>query len=85
MSRYEKRRRRRRRKARRICFWTLVFLAELVAAAVPAVLMASALVPAGYVARGYPAIGGEWLAIGAVFTIAYAVIHSIVCSKLEEA
>ena len=85
MSAKEKRRRRRRRKLRRMGLWGLLFLAELVVAAVPAALVALTLIPAGYTARGSPAIGGEWLAIGATFTVAYAVIHNFVCNKLEEA
>lgn len=84
MSAKEKRRRRRRRKAQRMGLWGLLLLVELVVAAVPAALVALMLIPAGYAARGGPAIGGEWLAIGATFTVAYAVIHNFVCNKLEE-
>ncbi len=84
MSAKEKRRRRRRRKAQRMGLWTLLFLAEAVAAAAPAALVALALIPTGYSARGGPAMGGEWLAIAATFTAAYAAIHNFVCNKLEE-
>lgn len=79
-----KEKRRRRRKAQRMGLWALLFLAELVVAAVPATLVALALIPTGYAARGGPAMGGESLAIAVTFTVAYAVIHNFVCNKLEE-
>ena len=79
-----KEKRRSRRKAQRMGLWTLLFLAEAVAAAAPAALVALALIPTGYSARGGPAMGGEWLAIAATFTAAYAAIHNFVCNKLEE-
>ena len=63
--------------------WALLFLAEAVAAAAPAALLALVLLPRGYAARGGPAMGGEWLAITATFTAAYAAIHNFVCNKLE--
>ena len=79
-----KEKRRRRRKAQWMGLCVLLFFAELVAAAAPAALVALALIPTGYSARGGPAMGGEWLAIAATFTAAYAVIHNFVCNKLEE-
>lgn len=79
-----KEKRRRRRKVQRAAIWTLILLAELITAAAPAALLAQVLIPTGYAARGYPAVGGERLAIAATFAVAYAVIHHFVCKKLEE-
>lgn len=84
MSRQDKRRRRRRRKARKICAWALLILAELVAAAIPAGILAAVLFPICSAARGYRAMGVEWFIVGAMFVGAYTAIHCFVCNKLEE-
>ncbi len=84
MSRQEKRRRRRRHEARRIGVWTALVLVEMVVAAASAGVVAAIFVPMGYRERGYWAMGGEWLLVGAVFIAAYTVIHKAVCDKLEE-
>lgn len=73
---------RRKRRFERVCAWGLVFAYELIAAATPAAVLAAILVPAAYAQRGYHAIGGEWLAIAAVFCVGYTAIHRRICDKI---
>ncbi len=80
----EKKNTRRKHETQRIVAWMLLMLIEIAAAAVPAVLLAAVLIPMARAVRGYEAIGGEWLAIGVVFCIAYTVIHNRICDKIFE-
>lgn len=77
-----RRRKRRRQKLRRIGAWTILFLLEIAAAAVPAALAAAALLPWAQRERGYTAMGSEWLIISVVFCIAYCIIHRRICDKI---
>lgn len=69
-------------RARIAGLWGLLILAELTIAAVPAGAVAMLLIPAAYRFRGYPAIGGEWLAIIAIYCGAYALIHRWLCDQI---
>lgn len=81
----DKKKARRRRKLRRAAAWAVFFAVELLAAAIPAAVAAAILVPLAYGWRGYTATGGEWLAIGAIYCAAFAIIHKVMCDKLWEA
>ncbi len=75
---------RHKRERQRIVAWALLMLIEIVAAAAPVMLLAAMLVPIARAERGYEAIGGEWLAIGTAFCIAFTAIHNHICDKIFE-
>lgn len=79
-----KRRRKQKRpsRARIAGQWGLLMLAELIVAAVPAGAVAMLLIPEAYRFRGYPAIGGEWLAIIATYCGAYALLYHWLCDQI---
>lgn len=88
MTRTEVRRRKRRiRKIQQTLAWTVVILFEILVSAAPAAVTAAILIPLTFSERGRMAVGGEWLAIGIVFYIAYRAIHRWVCNRIfgEEA
>lgn len=75
-------RRRAKRRAQRAAAWALVYLFEIVAAAVPTAIAAAVLIPLAEAERGYSAVGGEWLAIAFVFYISYAAVHNAICNAI---
>ena len=77
-------RRRRKRRQRLLQIGTLMalILFEILVAVVPAGILAAILLPLVKRARGYTAIGGEWLLILAVFYITYSIIHWWICKKI---
>lgn len=88
MTMHERQRRRRkeraRRRAKRLAAWTAFYGFELLVAAIPALVLAAVLIPATYDARGKAGMGGEWLAIGIVFWLAYTAVHKWVCKRIFE-
>lgn len=85
MTRVEARRRKRRRQnLRRAAAWAVVFIAELLAAAIQTAVVAAVLIPLVNAWRGYTAFGGELLLVGALFCGAYCIIHKRVCDKIFE-
>lgn len=80
----DKKKARRRRKLRRAAAWVIFFAAELLAAAIPTAVAAAIILPLAHGWRGNATMGGEWLAIGAIYCAAYAIIHKIMCDKLCE-
>lgn len=85
MTRVEaRRRRRRRRNLCRAAAWAVVFIAELLAAAIQTAVVAAVLIPLANAWRGYSAFGGEWLVVGVLFCGAYCIIHRRVCDKIFE-
>ena len=77
-----RRRRKRRQKLRQIGAWTLLFVAELFAAAIPTAILAAILLPLAQRERDYIAVGSEWLAISAAFCITYSILHLWICKKI---
>lgn len=75
-------RRRIKRRAQRAVAWTLVYIFEILAAAVPTAIAAAVFVPWAEAERGYFAVGGEWLAVAFVFYISYVAIHNAICDAL---
>ena len=64
--------------------WTLVFLMELLVAAIPAGIAAAVFVPMARELRGYAAVGGEWLLVAFIFCGTYCAAHKWVCNKIFE-
>lgn len=64
--------------------WAVVILAELAAAALPAIVAAAFLLPMGFEARGEAAFGVEWLFIAILFCAAFTAIHRWFCDKVFE-
>ena len=75
-------RHRAKRKAQRAAAWTLVYLFEILIAAVPTAISVAIFVPWAAAERGYFAVGGEWLIVALVFYISYVFIHNAVCDAL---
>lgn len=73
-----------RRALERYAAITLLFLSEIIVAAGAGFLVALWAIPAAYRARGYDAIGGEWLLILAVAATAYHIYHKRLFKQLEE-
>ena len=78
----EKAKRRRRRKTERILAWSILFLVEIVLAALPTLLVAAVVTAFAYLERGYSAFGGEWTAVAATYCIGYALIHRKFCDAI---
>lgn len=76
--------RQRRRKVKMAEAWTLVFLMELLVAAIPAGIATAVFVPMARELRGYAAVGGEWLLIAFIFCGTYCAAHKWVCNKIFE-
>lgn len=72
------------RKLRVAAILAAMILTELVLAAIPAGIVAAALVPLAERERGYFAIGGEWLAVAITLCSAYCAVHLWLCKKLCE-
>lgn len=64
-----------RRALKRYAAITLLFLSEIFVAVAAGFVVSVWAIPAAYRARGYDAIGGEWLLIFAVAMIAYHIYH----------
>ena len=71
-----------KRSTKRAMAWAVIFEVELISAAIPTALTALILIPVANAWRGYSALGGEWLAIGAVFYICYCQIHACICNAV---
>ena len=62
--------------------WTITCLVEAILAAIPTAILAVMLIPMATRMRGYTAFGGEYLLLGAVYLIAFNIIHRLVCNKI---
>lgn len=71
-----------RRVLERYAAITLIFLSEIFVAAGAGFAVSVWAIPAAYRARGYDAIGGEWLLIFAVAMIAYHIYHKWIFKQL---
>lgn len=60
----------------------IMLLVELAVSAIPAGILAAALIPLAEQERGYFAIGGEWLAVAATLCCTYCAVHLWLCKKL---
>lgn len=73
-----------RRALERYAAITLLFLSEILVAVGAGFAVSLWAIPAAYRARGYDAIGGEWLLIFGVAAIAYHIYHKWLFKQLEE-
>lgn len=80
MTAREKRQARRRREY--IIAWVIVYAFEAIMAAAAAALTAVVLIPITLQERGCFAVGGEWIAILAVYWLTYRFIHNRICDKI---
>ena len=71
-----------KRRALRTAAWALVYLFEILTAAVPTAIAAVVFVPWAAHERGYFAVGGEWVLVAFVFFVCYVLIHNAVCDTL---
>lgn len=62
---------------------TLLFLSEILIATGAGFAVSAWAIPTAYRARGYDAIGGEWLLIFSVAAIAYHIYHQWLFKQLE--
>lgn len=78
-----RRKARRARKAKAAAAVAILWLAEVLIAALAGALAAMVLIPLAKIERGYIAFGGEWLIILAITMAAYHYTHKAVFERLE--
>ena len=71
-------------RAKKILLWTLAWIGviagEAIAATAAAGAVAMVMIPLAKAERGYDAVGGEWLVIGAVLIATFYLIHRKTCN-----
>lgn len=84
MSAMQRRRKARRiRKAKNAAAIVLLWLTEILIAAMAGTITAMVLVPLAEIERGYTAFGGEWLVVLAVTIATFHYVHKAIFERLE--
>lgn len=77
-------RRERKEKEQREVFiaWTIIYALEAIISAGPAAVIGVVLIEIALKERGCWAVGGEWIAILAVYYVTFRTVHKLICDLI---